>query len=204
MWKWQLSEYNNISILFIWLLPKFIQYLMSFHILRLTYREFCWQLFWEDGTKGKEDIESSTVRHTFDFAWRLSCKILIFKYKTNWSVMQGIRIVPVHAYSKNKILWKKTSIISVPFSERNRLTLLFKITPSHWGYHCRDIVYSVQNATVLLTYSGWGHKSKQVTKPAVRRGPRGFTRLWGLWISRHTVDTENYFHWRLICVELSK
>lgn len=103
---------------------------------------------------------------------------------------------------QKKILWKKKCIISVPFFERNRLTLLFKITPSHWEYRCRDIVSSVQNATVFLTYSGWGHKSKQVTKPAVRCGPRGFTRLWGLWISGHAVDTKNYSHWRLVYIAI--
>jgi len=62
-----------------------------------------------------------------------------------------------------------------------------------------EILYSVQNATALLTYTGWGHKSKQVTKPAVRCRPCGFTRLWGLWISGHAVDTKNYSHWRLMC-----
>lgn len=43
---------------------------------------------------------------------------------------------------KNPVEQKVHNICSI--FERNRLTLLFKITPSHWEYRCRDIVSSAR------------------------------------------------------------
>lgn len=92
---------------------------------------------------------------------------------------------------------EKRSVISVPLSQKNRLTLLFQITPSHWEKGLRFILH--------LEFGMPQRSSHTLDKVVNPSRLLNLLSVWTVWIYEvvRFVDfwtQKNYSHWRLVCV----